>query len=178
MCVRLIGITLSLFLQYYSNNKFVSYISSPNSKLVMENLPQEITFYLAAAFLPPIGPFVLGLIVFIIDADWVDSLTEKIEHFVRRAANSITPSSHWIQRNLTRPILSGFVWLSNWTDSFKSRGLKNAVRICCAYWAISLILLFWFMALYALVAVLFFIVAFYVLRAMGEANRNKRYDDY
>jgi hypothetical protein len=144
----------------------------------MENLPQEITFYLAAAFLPPIGPFVLGLIVFIIDADWVDSLTEKIEHFFRLAANSITPSSHWIQRNLTRPILSGFVWLSNWTDSFKSRGLKNAVRICCAYWAVSLILLFWFMALYALVAVLFFIVAFYVLRAIGEANRNKRYDDY
>lgn len=143
-----------------------------------ENLPQGVTLYLAAAFLPPIGPFVLGLIVFIIDADWVDSVTEKIEHLVRRAANSITSNSYWIQRNITRPILNGFVWLSNWTDSFKSRGLKNAVRVFFAYWSIALILFVWFMAIYALVMILVVIFGFYVLKAFGEANRPRRYDDY
>lgn len=100
-----------------------------------------------------ISPVLVGGIIAAINAESVNTATEKVELWVRRTNEKLSGKRNWLARFILNPVFWAIVQFSDWTDSFSHRGLKNGVRLAASLYLVGL----WGFLLY--VAFMFALIA-------------------
>ena len=138
-------------------------------------------------------PLVVAAAIAAANANVVNDVTERAERWVRATQLSLATRTGWFSRFVLNPLLAVVVRLSDWTDDFQHRGLKNGVRAAVALYVLGAWGLILFVALQVIVglaiAALVLYVAFRVLlssspdvrrgyeasrRILGPASRGQR----
>lgn len=109
-----------------------------------------------------LAPLVAGAIVALLNSEGVNGSTEKAEAWARRKQITIKERPGRFGRYVLNPLLLVIVKLSDWTDGFESRGVKNGVRIAAAGYATIAWLYLLFVILQVIVVVVIAGVAVYV----------------
>ncbi|MDY0343027.1 MAG: hypothetical protein RBR28_05600 [Lentimicrobium sp.] len=84
-----------------------------------------------------VSPLLVGGIIAAINANSVNDTTEKAEAWTRRTQINVSAKSGWFYSYIVNPMLWTIVKLSDWTDSFTHRGLKNGVRVASTLYLIA-----------------------------------------
>ncbi len=118
-------------------------------------------------------PALCGGIVALVNSDGVNSISEKIEAWIRRRHGILSVKKDFSTKWIVRPPAGMIVKMCDWTDSLAHRGAKNGIRIATAIYVIGFWLLLtvyaFMMALAVIFAVVFAVIMVIItFRVMGE----------
>lgn len=74
-------------------------------------------------------PLLVGGIIAAVNSEDINNTTEKAEAWTRQTQSQVSKKKTLLNRYLINPVLFTIVFFSDWTDSFKHRGVKNGVRV-------------------------------------------------
>jgi hypothetical protein len=126
-----------------------------------------------------LSPIIIGGIIAAINSESVNSLTEKVEAWVRRTQGKLSKKQGWFYQYILNPIFWIVVKFSDWTDSFTHRGMKNGTRVAATLylivgWCFLLYILFVIVVILIVVGLILYVV-FKLLS--GSSQSDSRYQN-
>jgi hypothetical protein len=122
-----------------------------------------------------LAPLVAGVIVALLNSEAVNSTTEKAEAWARAKQAGDGSGSGRFSRYVINPLLLGIVKLSDWTDSFDSRGIKNGARVAAAgYLTVAWIYLLFVLVQIIVVVAIGGVIIYVAFRVLLNSNDDVR----
>lgn len=109
-----------------------------------------------------VAPLVVAGIVAAVNSEATNGATERLEAWTRALQRRTAASGGWFLGYIVNPVLWMIVKLSDWTDGFTHRGIKNGTRAAAALYVIAAWLFLLYVALIVVVVVVIAVLAIYV----------------
>lgn len=120
-------------------------------------------------------PLVVAASIAAANSEVVNSATERAEAWLRALRTDLSHRSGWFAALVVRPVIGLVLKLSDWTDGFQNRGLKNGVRVGAALYLVAVWGLLLVFALQIALTLAFIAAAIYIgLKVLVSASPEVR----